>query len=119
MNDLICHQVHLYWGCIQEKPDVVCGFLVLESVTTLGVGLAAVMPGDWSTAWDRLAHLSSAEITSRGGTCDNYLMHANCFTFPGQKQPTQHLGDHKGLGKKQMVGGFSLQAKKKKNHTNW
>lgn len=102
-------------GCIQEGlPHVDCGLVASESVITLSVRQSTGMPGDRLTVWDRLALRSSADLTSQRGICRNYLMHDSCFIFPRQRQPTEHLGDLKGPGKKQMVGGFSPQAKK-----NW
>ena len=48
-------------GCIQKKlPDALCGLLVSESTTTLGVGWSIVMPGD--TAWDSLALPSPPQL---------------------------------------------------------
>lgn len=112
MNTLIHCRAHVGWGCTEGLPHVVGGLVVSESVIALGVGRSTGVPGDQGTVWDRLALRSSAELTSQRRAHRNYLMHDSCFILPRQRRPTEHLGDRKGLGKKQMVGRFSPQAKK-------
>lgn len=107
MNTLIHCRAHVGWGCTEGLPHVVGGLVVSESVIALGVGRSTGVPGDQGTVWDRLALRSSAELTSQRRAHRNYLMHDSCFILPRQRRPTEHLGDRKGLGKKQMVGRFS------------
>lgn len=110
-NDLIHHQACACWKLYSGRGASGC--LWLSGFWDSGYPWCRMVHIDTRcTVRDRVTLLSSAEVMTQRGTCNNYLTHGSCFIFPRQRQPTEHLGDLKGPGKKQMDGRVFISSKK-------